>query len=300
MHPTHLYIVGNGFDLWHGIPSSLGEFKEYVLTTNRQIYREVEDYLPAGENWCDLELALAELDPNMLVDNLGHFMGDYGAEDWSDSGHHDFQYEVGNVVERLSIGLRARFAEWIRGLSIPSRDNAPRRLAKLGSNALYLTFNYTSTLSKLYDIDPARVLHIHDHADDAADELVLGHAWNPQSRVSLNDRPDIEEIDTRLMEANDIIDNYFSATFKRSEELVALYKPFFDSLRTIEQVIVLGHSLSRVDSTYFRALLQQPSVAAARWTVACRSAQEWPDKEQWLIAIGLRPGAAQPALWDAL
>ncbi|WP_231108950.1 bacteriophage abortive infection AbiH family protein [Cupriavidus metallidurans] len=219
MHPTTLYVVGNGFDLWHGIPSGLGQFKEYVLATDRDIHREVEDYLPAGDDWCDLELALAELDADMLVDNLGHFMGAYGAEDWSDSGHHDFQYEVGNVVERLSKGLRTRFAEWIRDLPIPTHDTAPRRLATLDPQALFLTFNYTSTLDTLYGIDLARVLHIHGRSDAADDELVLGHAWNPQSRPSLNDRPDIEEIDTRVAEANDIIDDYFSATFKRSEEL---------------------------------------------------------------------------------
>ncbi|MEG6835135.1 bacteriophage abortive infection AbiH family protein [Pseudomonas aeruginosa] len=300
MHPTTLYVVGNGFDLWHGIPSGLGQFKEYVLAIDRDIHREVEDYLPAGDDWCDLELALAELDADMLVDNLGHFMGAYGAEDWSDSGHHDFQYEVGNVVERLSKGLRTRFAEWIRDLPIPTHDTAPRRLATLDPQALFLTFNYTSTLDTLYGIDLARVLHIHGRSDAADDELVLGHAWNPQSRPSLNDRPDIEEIDTRVAEANDIIDDYFSATFKRSEELIAQHRTFFQALGAIQKVVVLGHSLSPVDAIYFQALLQQPSVAAARWTVACRSKQEWPDKEQRLVALGLWPGAGQPSSWDAL
>jgi len=26
----NLYIIGNGFDLWHGIPSSYWRFREYV------------------------------------------------------------------------------------------------------------------------------------------------------------------------------------------------------------------------------------------------------------------------------
>lgn len=94
MPPSTLYIIGNGFDLWHGIPSGLGDFKEYVQNTNNDVYREVEEYLPAGENWNSLERALAELDADMVIDNLSHFMASYGNEDWSDSGHHDFQYEV--------------------------------------------------------------------------------------------------------------------------------------------------------------------------------------------------------------
>ncbi|MBP7654937.1 MULTISPECIES: bacteriophage abortive infection AbiH family protein [Pseudomonadota] len=300
MRPITLYVIGNGFDLWHGIPSGLGAFKQHVLDTDRAIHREVENYLPAGEDWCDLELALAELDADMLVDNLGHFMGSYGDEDWSDSGHHDVQYEVGNVVERLSTGLRMRFAEWIRTLPIPTPETAPRRLARLDSGALFLSFNYTSTLSRLYGVDPARVLHIHGCADEANAELVLGHAWNPRSRRSLNERADIEEIDTRLVEANDTIDDYFSATFKRSEELIAQHRPFFEALDNVEHVVVLGHSLSPVDATYFRTLLQQRGIAAARWTVACRNAEEWPEKEQRLIDMGLQPGACRPVPWDAL
>ncbi|MCK9986148.1 MAG: hypothetical protein AzoDbin1_02620 [Azoarcus sp.] len=206
-----LYVIGNGFDLWHGIPSSLAQFKQYVQATDRDVYREVEEYLPTEDDWSDLELALADMDVGALIDNLGHLMGSYGAEDWSDSGHHDFQYEVQNVVKRLSAGLRLRFAEWIRKLPIPSPSTARKRIATLDTGAVFFSFNYTSTLGTLYGVRPERILFIHGCADLADDELVLGHAWHPQTRTSLNDRPDIEEIDTRLMEANDIIDGYFSA-----------------------------------------------------------------------------------------
>lgn len=30
MNSRTLYVIGNGFDLWHGIPSSLAQFKQYV------------------------------------------------------------------------------------------------------------------------------------------------------------------------------------------------------------------------------------------------------------------------------
>lgn len=167
-------------------------------------------------------------------------------------------------------------------------------------SALFFNFNYTSTLSQLYGIDPQQILHIHGRADDSDEELVLGHAWDPRSRRSLNDRPDIEEVDTRMVEANDIIDDYFSSTFKRSEELIRQHSAFFDALTNIEQVVVLGHSLSEVDALYFQALLGRPSVATSQWTVACRKAEEWPAKQARLIEMGLRQGAALPVFWQAL
>lgn len=300
MPPTTLYIIGNGFDLWHGIPSRLGDFKEYVQGTDSDVYREVEEYLPAGDNWNGLELALAALDANMLIDNLGHFMASYSGEDWSDSGHHDFQYEVQNVVDRLSKKLRAHFADWVRALPIPTRDTAPQRLSKLDRHALFLSFNYTSTLDAVYDVDPQQLLFIHGCAAQPDDVLILGHAWSPSTRRSLNDHPDIEEIDTRLMEANRIIDDYFSVTFKRSAELIAQNASFFTSLATVEQVIVLGHSLSDVDAVYFQTLLAQPSIAQARWVIAVRDMDEWPDKQLLLAALGLPPSRTVPALWQEL
>lgn len=191
MKPQKLYVIGNGFDLWHGIPSSLARFKQYVKATDRDVYREVEDYLPTQEDWSDLERALADMDVDALIDNLGHFMGSYGAKDWSDAGHHDFQYEVQNAVELLSTGLRLRFSEWIRKLPIPSPATAQKRLATLDTDAVFFTFNYTSTLGSLYGVPPERILFIHGCADLADDDLVLGHAWHPQSRKSLNDRSTI-------------------------------------------------------------------------------------------------------------
>ena len=295
-----LYVIGNGFDLWHGIPSSLAQFKQYVQATDRDVYREIEEYLPTQQVWSNLELALADMDVDTLIDNLGYFMGSYGTEDWSDSGHHDFQYEVQNVVDRLSNGLRQRFAEWVRKLPIPSPVTASKRLAALDTDALFFSFNYTATLGTLYGVRSEQILFIHGCVDLADDELVLGHAWHPQSRRSLNDRPDIEEIDTRLMEANDIIDGYFSATFKRSIELIAQHRGFFDALTEIEQAIVLGHSLSAVDAAYFMALIEQPSVAEAQWQVACRSLEEWPEKQVLLARLGINLTKVTPMLWDAL
>lgn len=182
MQTTTLYVIGNGFDLRHCIPSSLWHFKEFLRARDSDIYRDVEEYLPVDDDWCDLETALAGLDADMLINNLGHFMSSYGDEDWSDAGHHDFQYEVEQVVRRLSKGLRYQFGLWIRQLPIPSCTNAPNRLTTLDPQATFLSFNYTNTLSRVYGVEPERVLHIHGSAETRDDDLILGHAWEPGSR----------------------------------------------------------------------------------------------------------------------
>lgn len=300
MKPRKLYVIGNGFDLQHDIPSKLDLFKQYLRDNGNSVFREVEEYLPVREDWCDLEEALADMDVDAIIDNLGHFMASYGAEDWSDSGHHDFQFEVENLVKRLSSELRQLFGEWIRLLPIPTPTTALKRLIELDRTAAFLNFNYTSTLSTLYGIAPERILFIHGCAAQSDEELVLGHAWHPQNRRSLNDRSDIADIDTRLVEAHDILDGYFSTTFKPSEALIAKNQPFFQGLASIKQVFVLGHSLSDIDASYFQALLGQPNVSAAQWHIACRSLDEWLEKQAQLIRWGLNPSSARSISWESL
>lgn len=293
-----LYVIGNGFDLWHGIPSSYGDFKQYVRHHDHNLFEAVENYLPTESNWSDLEDALANVDVDGIIDNLGDFMVSYSADDWSDSYHHDFQYEVDLVVQRLSTELRTQFGQWIRTLKIPTPDTATKCLTTIDKGAIFLSFNYTSTLKDLYGVADGHVLHIHGNAAQQDQELILGHSWNPKQRKSLNDRPDIEEVDTRLMEANNILDNYFSTTFKPSQQLIQEHSQFFTQLNAIDTVCVLGHSLSDVDRPYFQAILSRKSIATAQWYIACRSNEDCEKKSARLTELGVNSRRVVTVLWE--
>jgi hypothetical protein len=54
MENRKLYIIGNGFDLWHGIPCNYWQFKEFVRGHDPDLLKAVESYLPADEYWSDL------------------------------------------------------------------------------------------------------------------------------------------------------------------------------------------------------------------------------------------------------
>lgn len=295
-----LYVIGNGFDLWHGVASRYGDFRSFVKSQEHELFRTIEDYLSAGDEWSDLESALASIDVDCIVEDLEPFMVSYGADDWSDASHHDFQYEVDVVVKRLSFGLRKRFAKWVRQLVIPTGTTVKNRLSTLDAAGAFLTFNYTPTLGAIYSVPAENVLHIHGQAAMEDEELVLGHAWDPTTRPSLNDRPDIEDLDTRMAEANDILDGYFSATFKPSAKLIQDNQLFFDTLNDIKEVYVLGHSLSEVDASYFAALLDKQNVATAKWVVACRYDSDRTDMIGKLENFGVQTSSIITTLWSEL
>lgn len=103
------------------------------------------------------------------------------------------------------------------------------------------------------------------------------------------------------MEANDIIDGYFSATFKHSAELIALHRGFFDALTDIEQVVVLGHSLvAGCWRGLFQDLARTVPRAEVQWQVACRCPEEWSEKPVLLAHLGIDPTKTTPVSWEVL
>jgi len=270
--PSRLYIVGNGFDLHHGIKSRYVEFGHYLELADPQTYDQVERYLAFDADfWAMFEARLADLDVDSLIDYASNLLQSYGADDWRDSGHHDYQYEILEAVRALSSTLREQFANWIRHLAIPDASSAPVPLLRLDRSALYLNFNYTETLQKTYGIPNARILHIHGQAASPTSDLVLGHGWKPQPEDSLNHGLNFEEADSRIVEGNQIIDRYFAQTFKPTDDVIARNRAFFSALGSVKEIVVLGHSFSEVDGPYIDEIIANVAFDAVDWRVACRS-----------------------------
>lgn len=264
-----LYILGNGFDLHHGINSSYKAFGQYLESTDRDTYRELEKYFVVDDEfWWQFEAQLASLDTEALFDYANQFLASYSDEDWSDAGHHDYQYEIDRVVEAISKTLRRRFADWIRQLVIPEREVLAEKLLPLRRDARYLTFNYTDTLQRVYDISDSNVVHIHGAAVHINDQLILGHGWQRAPADSFNHAIDPTEIDTRVMAGNEIVDRYFSATFKPTAHVIDANRPFFLSLANIRKIIVMGHSLSHVDIPYLREIRACIASDGVEWQVS--------------------------------
>ncbi len=302
MKSRTLYVIGNASTCGTASPQAGPVQAVRSQATTARLYREIEETIPTQGDWSDLELALANMDVDASATTRGTSCLVW-CRGWSDSGHTIFctRYKTSpSAVPRLATAVRRMDAE----AADPKRRHGQETTCGAGRGCAVLQLQlYTSTLGTLCTtvIRIPRTNTVHPRLRRSGRQRTwLGHAWHPLSRKSLNDRPDIEEIDTRLMEANDIIDDYFSATFKRSTELIADHREFFDALTEIEQVIVLGHSLSAVDAAYFTALNEQRSVAEAQWQIACRSSEEWPEKQVLLARLGINLTTATPVLWDAL
>lgn len=248
-----LFIIGNGFDIFHGIQSRYLDFEAYVKTSHPSLYDALLEYFLQDELWSDFEATLALIDTDKIVEDAAQYLDDYGADDWSDSGHHNYQYEMQRAIEVVTVELRNAFIEWILHLEIPSIG-----YLALPEDSHYLSFNYTETLQRCYNIAEDSILYIHNKAVDLDSEIVLGHSRELSAEESFSNyegNDEMESYDVRVMEGNVILEDYFKNTYKDTASIISENEDFFRSLSDIDVVVILGHSLSTVDLPYFERIV---------------------------------------------
>ncbi|WP_250645322.1 AbiH family protein [Providencia stuartii] len=128
-------------------------------------------------------------------------------------------------------------------------------------------------MQQIYAFPDEQIIHIHGNCS-YDDDLILGHSFRVEKSLNPYIGPDQ---DTRIAEAYDSIDEYFGNTFKPSEDIIEDIikeeRVFFSSLKNVDEVIVLGHSLAEVDGKYF-AEINKSIQENARWIVALYRGEE--------------------------
>lgn len=273
---TKLYVIGNGFDLWHGLPTSYRQFYEFAKET----LDELENYylfdVTQVGPWCDFENSLGAYSWSEFYDAHNHI--DVQSESFRPSYVYCLEDGLREQADQHVDAIRESFREWVDGIDISAVE---RRLA-LTENALFLTFNYTSTLESVYGIDDENVLHIHGRSE-TFDELIFGHGETMEEEPELDENGDSNR--TMFSDSQGAAKYPFYALQKPVLEILESNKIFFDSLIHISEITVIGHSLNKIDLPYFRKLAA--SAPNARWIVCSYDADEEIHHLQELVRCGV-------------
>lgn len=255
-----LYIIGNGFDLSHNLKTRYSDFKLFLeeqgSIESKDFVDKLDSVFDENELWKDFEKILGELDVDDIFNKFECYLQPMD-ENWKDQYWHDFTYEVSRYMD-FTNDIDKWLIKWINNINISEES---KKMFDLKSEDLYLSFNYTKTLEELYNIDGQSVLHIHGMINSVDEELILGH--NNKYEMAMRG----EEVDIRVQEFYSIMEEYFNATFKPTQELIAKHEYFFKSLDKVTEIIVIGHSLSDVDMPYFEKI--KDSVCLVDWTITC-------------------------------
>jgi hypothetical protein len=301
-----LNIIGNGFDLYYGLPSRYADFANWLIENDESIYQAISkffgiqiyeavqlyydiedgDYIIQERFWSDFENELGNVDSSAFEEQL---INDLGLEN-------DDPVSLRSEVEADSIAedLKRKFAEWIYN-SVDTKANyriIRRNMRKkdininFSSQDKFIVFNYTHTLQNIHKIPNDNIFYIHGECLDDDSYLTVGHG-NDSALAELANQISIEETEYDYTQSsrNSIDEKECMLSFMKSlRKDVEVHLMFLtDFLKEIspnvDEIVVYGFSFGDVDMPYIREINQMCKNATWKISMFTYNAQ----KERELI-----------------
>lgn len=256
----HLYIIGNGFDIHHEIPSGYLDFHNWLDEVEdwetQMTIEEIFGYCNSNW-WKHFEENLGSANTlDIAMEEVRENYPDFGSDDFSDGYWYDAEIAVEQKFEDAYNIIRCAFKKWVATLPY-GLEKKKLRLIKKGS--VFINFNYSLTLEKLYHIPELQVLHIHGKSG-GTDELVLGHGLSVKEIESMMEagEPTLDEEgdDFVTQRAKGAAINGVYEQRKKVDEIIKKHKEWFGSLRDVSYIHFYGHSFADVDLPYFREIFR--------------------------------------------
>jgi hypothetical protein len=300
-----LYIIGNGFDLMHRVRSSYYAFRDSLGKQNRLRFA-LEKFLTMEDIWADFENALAHFDMSamcseFLVDN---WLDMFEAYD-EDAGAAEFflaAEAAANPILTVVNELPRRFRMWVETLSIGTAD---RPLTNMFRNGKVLCFNYTEFVETLYGVSEENVCYIHGcrrkKKYHPKETLILGHLpgasddaydFADDSTVGTKDSYQLQMLEAAQEQVFRLVAESDETLTKNCGDIITAHEAFFANLNKIEQIIVIGHSLSPVDGDYFSEIASRhPDIKGTHWYFGCHGLHDLDRLEQLLAVLRIERSA---------
>lgn len=267
-----LYIIGNGFDLHHGLQTSYANFRDNYAQKNEWLWNAMStiygDKLNDKLWWRDFERMLGEID-------YEHLIRSYNGKALS-------AVRVENLLKNM---LPPLFGKWVSGLNTNiEKDNSLR----INPEAHFFTFNYTLLLEQTYHVKEYNIWHIHNSIKDN-NNIIVGHdadggallqqhlLYN-ESHLANHIRPDIQ----------DLIDQGIVKGAKKVKDRIELNKNKFNKYSRVKHFIMMGFSFNDIDEPYIKKIIEvNRNITDTDWKLYWYSDGEDMDMKNKLIKFGV-------------
>lgn len=241
----HLYIIGNGFDIFTGLKTRYVDFRWWLESNYPFIYENLQDaYDMDVEWWNDFEVQLGKLD-------IGSYISKFTPQEKSideileESKERRAFEEKYNLPPNLHYDrpcarrlnglldvLQYCFEKWVENCQ--KMFTCSRYIHLKIEDSFFINFNYTDVLQWMYKIPERQVLHIHGRASKH-ERLIFGH----NSFLRGNGSVDEDQVCFEL-----------SRYKKNPYEYIYKHNELPNILKNVEQVHIYGFSFSPVDEDY--------------------------------------------------
>lgn len=246
-----LYIIGNGFDLHHGLKTSYSDFRDNCAKKKTVLWQPLQEiYGDAINNdmwWSNFEEILGKI-------NYGHLTKTYNGDALG-------AVKVQNFLKGV---LPPLFGEWFEEI----KDTAvvDKQLG-IDPKSLFFSFNYTLTLETVYHVKAGNVWHIHGSIKDV-DNIVVGHDSDDRKLFVeyLAYENEHSPIDSAI--ADDIRTMAASGAKCVESRIVRYGEEFSNQYHNIKHIIVMGFSFNDIDKPYIEAIMNaNTNVDSVDWTI---------------------------------
>ena len=259
----NLFIIGNGFDISHGLKTNYSDFRDYL--NEKYSKSDIKEELPTmtelsngeygyddnivarfiikeldkvtKENWKDIENELGRLN----FEDFFFYTDDLDEKEiikcWC------YNEEVAEDIYESMERIKEFFEDWVKSINIfKIKEKEDFKNIINSKTDFFINFNYTLTLEEVYKVK--NVCHIHGTQDS---KIYFGHG-NEKSTlenykdIHLGSEDDMEELHINLR--------------KNTEEAFNNNINFFKSLKEISSIYSYGFSFSEVDLFYIRKIFE--------------------------------------------
>lgn len=297
-----LFIIGNGFDLAHGLRTSYGDFRDYIEENNRDFLINLEemygiysvaDWMDKVDEsvlvesvknslWREFESNLSNIDENIIYNGidieLGLESGDIGILDTLDN-YWEAKYNFIN-------DLNSYVFDWVRSINIST--NKRTSIIDSNTNDKFLSFNYTMLLEEIYNIKKVNIKHIHGSIDEMNDmHPIIGHGSSDKiEEMNRNYQIALKNYEEKSASIYGAVMNYYKKTFKDTRKYISINYKFFEELTDVKSIFVIGHSLGQVDIEYFKEIKNNVDDEAI-WNIYYYCKEDELSYKQKIINLGI-------------
>lgn len=284
-----LYVIGNGFDLWHGLPTKYQQFYEFAKDTLDEVGNYYSFDLSIPEPWHDFENALGDYCWEHFYDF--HNEIDAQAEDFRPSYLYGLEDELTEQTGIHVDSIKNCFTEWVESIEVCGID--PK--ISFHENSYFINFNYTSTLQSVCGVEEDKILYIHGSVEKR-DGLIFGHGRVIKEEPEFDE--DGESNRSMFSDAQSAAKYPIYALKKPVNDVLERHNNYFEKLACISEIVVIGHSLNEVDLPYFKRL--SDCAPEAKWKVSYFSDDEKASHIDTLVGCGIKRTHIDVCTYDEL
>ncbi|MCU4844737.1 bacteriophage abortive infection AbiH family protein [Bacillus thuringiensis] len=272
---SNLFIIGNGFDLSHELPTMYKDFYKYLIENypnaidmdvtfnidgssmpdgsiefdKDEVVAFLIDLISRaernGEDWCDIETSLGRLDYDQYFDEMSYLYD----EDEDEFRIANIYEDVASNFYLVTIQIKELFAEWINTIDISQVEFKDSFYEYLDPERdSFLTFNYTSVLEEVYGA--MYVEHIHGMQKR---DIIIGHEGGDRDFQNgpIGTEWPLSQIHDSLR--------------KDTQKIIEQEQDFFNYLPPIEKIYSYGFSFSNVDLPYIKEICNKLDTINITW-----------------------------------